>query len=109
MSNDRSEGCFWTILGLFIAVPLGLVANACLVLWNWTWFAVPLGAPPIHLAHAAGIALLASVFTANWNTPSATDGEKSVGARVGVALLLSLCRFGFYALAGLAIHGIMTS
>ena len=55
----------WSVIlavGLLVAATLPLNAWALSTLW--AWFVVPLGAPPVGIAHAAGLLIAANILRA---------------------------------------------
>jgi len=83
------------LLAAFIFLPLtiyGVFATGVVGSKLWLWFLVPLGLPKISILGAAGIAMLARLFTYE-NPFGYSDGDKErttpekVGRFVGILLL----------------------
>lgn len=73
MDNSKADGIsagIWMLAGsivvpfiaVFVAVSIIIDAYVLYVLWGW--FATPLGAPAITMAHAAGLRLMAAAIQA---------------------------------------------
>ena len=56
----------------------------------WLWFAVPLGAPVIGIAHALGLRMLVTVATHTYS-----KDERSQGERLTMAFVFPLFAWGF--------------
>lgn len=65
---------------LALSVPLVLL-DAAVLATLWRWFAVPLGAPAVGLAHMVGIATLVGLGTHQFVPTAGMDNrERAVGA-----------------------------
>lgn len=100
--------------GLALLIALGLaIALAVLRGWVlsylWFWFLVPLGVPSIGVAHAMGLSLLVSLFTAG---ASSKDADKKEGWDALRYVFTKLFGFGVTALMflgfGYILSGIMS-
>jgi len=63
-ANDEAYaalGKLSTALGALALVPLLALFRAWVALKMWVWFAIPLGAPAIGMAHAYGLCLLIGI------------------------------------------------
>jgi hypothetical protein len=77
-------------LAWLIWAPIGIVVNGWLLSLLWLWFAVPLGAPRIGIAHAIGVSLLVRVITYD---PDLTDkGENPIKVFVTTVLMFIVLR-----------------
>ena len=67
---------FLAIAGFLALVPLSIMFNAYILHQMWAWFIVPLGAAPIGLAHAWGLAILVAMFTTKDHRIEGTNKQK---------------------------------
>lgn len=104
---DSALGKLFTIL-LFIvlAVPLGSIYNGNILQDLWLWFIVPLGVPPVGLAHAMGLSSFASFFTVGLSVALTGKAEKDskleestkMWAVWGVSMFVFSCVWGWAAI-----------
>ncbi len=52
------------LVGMLALIPIAVYLRGFVIVKLWSMFAVPLGVPAIGIAHAIGIAILASVVVA---------------------------------------------
>ena len=62
-------------------LAVGSLIRAYVLAQCWRWFAVPLGAPSIGMAHAYGLAMLALFATYMWPTTDRDIIESAGGKR----------------------------
>jgi hypothetical protein len=65
------------VMGIVAALVGVMALNGFMLSYLWEWFVVPLGAPPIGLLHAIGIAVLVSMLTFEGGG-RAGDGEDAL-------------------------------
>jgi hypothetical protein len=102
--DNTKEDLLWIAVAAFL-VPFSIAANAVLVEWCWRWFLVPLGVPPIGLAHAAGIGILATLLTGSLGP----QDKRSLKDQVTNAIFVAAMRWVIFAVTALVIHEIMVS
>lgn len=52
----------YVLFALFIFLPLYILYEGWAITVLWDWFAIPLGAPVVTLAHAAGLSALLNLM-----------------------------------------------
>lgn len=70
------------MVGLFaflIYLPVSCVVHGWLISILWAWFAVPLGAPTIGVAHAVGLSCLAGSFLYRLSRRDDTQAPDTLG------------------------------
>jgi hypothetical protein len=94
-------------MALLAAILIFVAIIVPLSIWNgfvleimWGWFAVPLGAPDITVAHAIGIALLVQMFVSH---TSKSDDKSSFLSTILTGFFISL----MYLVLGAIIHAFM--
>ena len=80
---DALAGCALALA----AVPFLIALRAWTLSVLWAWFAVPLGCPPIGVAHAAGLVGVLGFLFFNPVRPT-KDKPDGIGAVAWVALML---------------------
>ena len=92
---------------LFFAILILVVVIVPLSIWRgfvleimWGWFAVPLGAPDIDIAHAIGIALLIGMFLSH--TPKSDDDSPTIST-----ILTGFFTSLLYLMLGAVVHAFM--
>lgn len=90
MSGTTDRGSIW--IAVVAMVPLGIYRGHVLSAM-WRWFAVPLGAPPIGVVHAIGLAWLVLLVTDHLYR----DGDEHYGELVlrSLITITSGWAFGF--------------
>lgn len=64
----------------------------------WKWFAVPLGLPPLSVAHAFGLLVLVSFATHQARSPDESSGDQSSFLiAVGIVIPTMALAFGWVA------------
>lgn len=89
------------LLILPIAFWFGFVGHAL-----WGWFIVPIGVSQIGIWQAAGIGLLATLFTLKSST-TITEEYKNVWSALGASTAKSFASPGFLLVFGLLYHALM--
>lgn len=91
-------------MGLFIAwllwTPLAVLINGWMMSLFWAWFAVPMGAPKIGVAHAIGLGALVSLITHHVDLKD--DGEPAWRLFVKGTLVFVLLRVVYFVVAWMA-------
>ena len=81
--NRRRSDCL--LIASLCAVALVSILEGWQVSVMWSWFAVPLGFPPIGMAHAVGICTLIDAIRGD--KPSEMKTAKDLGERLWITLI----------------------
>lgn len=94
--SKKDESCA-TILFAIALIPALLLGNSYSIVSLWRWFAVPLGAPAIGMAHAFGIGLLLEALKSSGRAAPKEDETIWTAAIYGVVRCLAIYGAGYLA------------
>ena len=76
----------------FTVLVAGLLGGVTSILWGW--FVVPLGVPPISVAHAVGLSAVVSSFLIWRNIQDHTDEKTKTSVKLIIALFIGAFLLG---------------
>lgn len=83
-------------LAMLLAMPFGILAWAYVKAQLWSWFLVPLGVPPIGVAHAYGLTTLYWAFASRpLDFKPDKDPKRALTYLLSFYLLGPLLSYGF--------------
>jgi hypothetical protein len=77
----------WKLGFVLALIPVGIYFWAQAYYSLWTWFAVPLGAPVVSMAHAYGLSCLARAYT--WNSSNLDTKTEGAISRAFTATIVA--------------------
>lgn len=94
--SDSAQKNLYKFIFILMLLPISIYFWAQAYYAVWAWFAVPLGAPTVSMAHAYGLSLLLRTFTYQvQHTDVESEGAVSRAITYGVVMPW-LCIFTGY-------------